>query len=68
MIKYQIDSMPNYFKKHLDPYQIFLDEKDFSDGNLSVNSFIKSSILFTLRNSIILYRAGKVNRNKRDRG
>jgi len=51
-------------KRHHDPYQILLDKKDFSDGNLSVSSFIKPSILFTLRNSIILYRVGKINRNK----
>lgn len=51
-------------KKHLDPYQILLDKKDFSSGSLSVSSFIKPSILFTLRNSIILYKIGKVNKNK----
>ena len=51
-------------KKHPDPYQIILNKKDFSDGNLSVTSFIKPSILFTLRSSIILYKAGKINKNK----
>ena len=51
-------------KKHYDPYQILLNQKDFSNGGLSVDSFIKPSILFTLRNSIILYKAGKVNKNK----
>jgi len=51
-------------KKHPDPYQIELNQKEFLQGNLSINSFIKPSILFTLRNSIILYRAGKVNKNK----
>ena len=51
-------------KKHPDPYQILLSKKDFSDGNLNIDSFIKPSILFTLRNSIILYKAGKINKNK----
>ena len=51
-------------KKHSDPYQILLNQKDFSEGNLSVNSFIKPSILFTLRDSIIIYRIGKISKNK----
>ncbi len=40
-------------KNHPDPYQIFLNQNDFSNGGLKINSFIKPSILFTLRNSII---------------
>jgi len=51
-------------RDHPDPYQILLDKKDFSSGGLSVNSFIKPSILFTLRNSIVLYRAGKISKIK----
>lgn len=51
-------------KEHLDPYQIILDKNEFSQGSLSVNSFIKPSILFTLRNSIILYKAGRINKAK----
>ena len=51
-------------KNHPDPYQIFLNENDFSDGKLSVDSFIKPSILFTLRNSVVLYKIGKINKNK----
>ena len=51
-------------KKHPDPYQIILNQKDFSEGNLNINSFIKPSILFTLRNSIIIYKIGKINKNK----
>ena len=47
-----------------DPYQILLNKSDFSRGNLNIDSFIKPSILFTLRNSIILYKAGKINRRK----
>ncbi|MBU3907224.1 MAG: type II toxin-antitoxin system PemK/MazF family toxin [Nanoarchaeota archaeon] len=51
-------------KKHPDPYQAILNQEDFSEGNLSINSFIKPSILFTLRDSIIIYKAGRVNKNK----
>jgi mRNA interferase MazF len=47
-----------------DPHQIFLTEKDFMQQGLKFDSFIKPSIIFTLRNSIILYRAGKLNKNK----
>jgi len=51
-------------KDHPDPYQIDLSQNDFSNGGLKINSFIKPSILFTLRGSIILYKAGKINKNK----
>ena len=51
-------------KDHPDPYQIRLNISDFEKGNLNINSFIKPSILFTVRNSIILYKAGKVKENK----
>ena len=51
-------------RDHPDPYQIDLHKKDFSNGGLKIDSFIKPSILFTLRNSIVLYRAGKINKSK----
>ena len=51
-------------KKRPDPYQIMLEKKDFSDGGLNISSFIKPSILFTLRRSIILYKIGRANKNK----
>ncbi|MFA5856377.1 MAG: type II toxin-antitoxin system PemK/MazF family toxin [Candidatus Pacearchaeota archaeon] len=51
-------------KYHPDPYQIDLTDNDFSNGGLKINSHIKPSILFTLRESIILYKAGKINKNK----
>ncbi|MBS3072215.1 type II toxin-antitoxin system PemK/MazF family toxin [Candidatus Pacearchaeota archaeon] len=47
-----------------DPYQIPLTNKDFLEGKLKTNSFIKPSIIFTLRKAIILYRLGKLNKNK----
>jgi len=52
-------------KEHSDdPYQILLNKKDFSKGELKINSFIKPSILFTLRDSIILYSLGIIKKNK----
>lgn len=51
-------------KKRDDPYQILLSQKDFSNGGLKINCFIKPSILFTLRNSIISYKAGRINKEK----
>jgi len=51
-------------KDHPDPYQITLNKNDFSNGGLNIDSFIKPSILFTLRNSIVSYKAGKINKNK----
>ena len=51
-------------KNHPDTYQCLLKQKDFSQGNLSINSYIKLSILFTLRSSIILYKIGRVNKTK----
>ena len=51
-------------RKHSDPYQIILNRKDFSEGNLNIDSFIKPSILFTLRDSVIIYKVGKINKNK----
>ena len=49
---------------HQDPYQINLKQNDFSQGGLNIDSYIKPSIIFTLRNSIVLYRIGKLNKNK----
>jgi len=51
-------------KKHPDPYQILLNQEDFSNGNLEMKSFIKPSIIFNLRNHIILYKIGKISENK----
>ena len=51
-------------KSREDPYQISLNKKDFSRGKLNIDCFIKPSILFTLRDSIILYKVGKINLKK----
>jgi len=37
---------------------------DFSEGGLKRESFIKPSIIFTIRKSLILYYAGKVSEKK----
>jgi len=51
-------------KDRPDPYKLDLNHKDFEKGNLKVDSFIMPSRLFTLRNSIILYKVGKLNKEK----
>jgi len=51
-------------KERIDSYQISLSINEFQHGGLKVDCFIKPSILFTLRNSIILYKAGKINGKK----
>jgi mRNA interferase MazF len=50
--------------KRKDAYQIPLNRKDFSQGALKLDCFIKPSIIFTLRDSVILYKAGRLNNNK----
>ena len=51
-------------KKRSDPYKIGLNVQDFIDKKLRVNSFIMPSRLFTLRNSVILYKVGPINNLK----
>ncbi len=51
-------------KKRKDPYQISLVSGEFLEGGLNLDCFIKPSILFTLRSSIVLYRVGMVNKKK----
>ncbi|MBU1252620.1 MAG: type II toxin-antitoxin system PemK/MazF family toxin [Nanoarchaeota archaeon] len=51
-------------RNHPDPYQVGLNKEELSQGKLSANSFIKPSILFTLRDSIILYKIGRINEIK----
>ena len=52
-------------KSHIsDPYQINLGINDFSEVGLKRESFIKPSIIFTIRKSLILYYAGKVSEKK----
>jgi len=51
-------------KQRPDPYKINLTIKDFVNKGLRVNSFIMPSRLFTLRNSIILYKIGSISKTK----
>jgi mRNA interferase MazF len=52
-------------KEHIsDPYQILLNPDDFSKKGLKIKSFIKPSILFTLRKSIIIRDVGKISEKK----
>ena len=43
---------------------VTLEEKDFKKGKLKINSFIRPSKIFTLDNSIVLYRIGKISEDK----
>lgn len=51
-------------KERSDPYKSDLTINDFETGGLKMNSFIMPSILFTIRNSIILYKSGKLKNSK----
>ncbi len=47
-----------------DSYSIQLTSADFEHGRLSVDSFIRTSRLFTVEQSVILYSAAKVKTSK----
>ena len=51
-------------KERIDPYQISLTKSNFLNGNLKINSFIKPSIIFTVRKSILLYKIGRLKKEK----
>ncbi|MDD5191668.1 MAG: type II toxin-antitoxin system PemK/MazF family toxin, partial [Candidatus Nanoarchaeia archaeon] len=51
-------------KERQDPYKSDLTINDFESGGLKINSFVMPSILFTIRNSIILYKSGKLKKEK----
>jgi len=51
-------------KNRPDPYKSDLKFNDFEDGSLRADSFIMPSILFTLRNSMVLYKSGKLRDSK----
>jgi len=51
-------------KQRTDPYKTNLIREDFKIGGLRVNSFIMPSILFILRDSIILYKLGSLHKQK----
>ena len=51
-------------KQRQDQYIINLNKNDFETGDLKVDSFIRISRIFTLRKSLILYKIGRLNKNK----
>lgn len=51
-------------KKKNDSYAITLADSDFEEGCLKVDSMIRPNRIFTAENSIVLYKAGKVNPDK----
>lgn len=51
-------------KAHHDKYSISLFDRDFSEGGLNLESFIRPNRLFTADKSLILYKAGKLKEEK----
>ena len=49
-----------------DSYSVLLTSNDFEHGSLNVDSFIRSSRLFTVERSVILYSAARVRQAKLD--
>jgi len=49
-----------------DSYSVLLTLNDFEHGSLNVDSFIRSSRLFTVERSVILYSAARVRQAKLD--
>jgi mRNA interferase MazF len=47
-----------------DPYLLELKSKDFEAGGIKRDSFIRASVLFTVHNSKINYKAGKIKEEK----
>ena len=47
-----------------DIYSIKLQNSDFKQGKLDINSHIRPNRLFTADKSLILYKAGNLNKNK----
>ena len=48
----------------IDPYSLSLENKDFKEGSLHLNSVIRTNKLFTIDKSLILYKIGSLNENK----
>jgi mRNA interferase MazF len=51
---------------HRDSYSLALDDNDFQSGQLHVRSYIRPNRLFTVEQSVVLYTAAQVTRNKLD--
>lgn len=51
-------------KIHHDSYSIGLDDNDFINGKLNVNSYIRPNKLITIDKKIIIYKAGSIQTSK----
>ena len=51
-------------KAKSDRYSVKLEQKDFKEGSLKVNSFIRTGRLFTAYKSLILYKKGSLKEQK----
>ncbi|WP_457627371.1 type II toxin-antitoxin system PemK/MazF family toxin [Persephonella sp.] len=47
-----------------DKYSISLNQSDFNEGKLKVNSFIRPNKIFTAHKDLILYKAGHIKEEK----
>ena len=47
-----------------DKYSILLENKDFKEGNLNIESNIRPNRLFTADKSLVLYKVGSLKENK----
>jgi mRNA interferase MazF len=47
-----------------DEYSVSLEEKDFAEGSLPTASFVKTNMIMTLAEDMILAKTGVVNRDK----
>lgn len=51
-------------KAHRDKYVVSLTDKDFKEGQLKIESFVRPNKLFTADKSLILYKVGRVSESK----
>ena len=51
-------------KEREDSNTVILTEKDFKQGKLKVNSFIRAGKLVTLRSSLVSYKVGSLKKEK----
>jgi mRNA interferase MazF len=51
---------------HRDSHSIALNNDDFQSGQLHVQSYIRPNRLFTVEQSVVVYTAAQVTRNKLD--
>ena len=47
-----------------DKYAIALNQSDFSEGSLKINSYIRPNKIFTAHKDLILYKVGQIKKEK----